>query len=130
MNAAEFRRYAMNHSTDFRAAGRIQYNGTQTLTNVCVDVMRNMADGTRRHVANRHIPTLRPGKTRTFSFVVDHEKMAEGTLVVDLTCGQGGFLAGVTSSSGGTSSGGGCSTGFGGLALLALAALWGMKSGK
>ena len=123
MNAAEFRRYAMNHSTDFRAAGRITYNGTDTLTNVCVDVMRNMTDGTRRHVANRHIPTLRPGKTRTFSFVVDHEKMAEGTLVVDLTCGQGGFLAGVTSSSSGTSSSGGCSTGFGGLAVLAALAL-------
>ena len=86
MSVAEFRSYAAAHHEDFRAAGRITYNGSDTLTNVRVDVMRDLKDGTRRHVANRHIPVIRPGKTRDFSFMVDHEKMAEGELVIDLAC--------------------------------------------
>ncbi|MBQ9566366.1 MAG: SYNERG-CTERM sorting domain-containing protein, partial [Synergistaceae bacterium] len=120
MDAEAFRSYAMNHTEDFRAAGRIVYNGGDTLTNVRVDVMRDLEDGTRRHIANRHIPAIRPGKTRDFSFMVDHEKMAEGKLVIDLASDQGSFstadTSGGTSSS--NSSSGGCSAGFGGLTLL------------
>ena len=120
MDVETFRSYAMNHSEDFRAAGRIAYNGGDTLTNVRVDVMRNLEDGTRRHISNRHIPAIRPGKTRDFSFMVDHEKIAEGKLAIELACDQGSFSTAETS--GGTSSGG-CSAGFGGLTLLLVLAL-------
>ncbi|MCR4818218.1 MAG: hypothetical protein K5841_04590, partial [Fretibacterium sp.] len=111
---------------DFRATAKIMYNGSRDLTNLYMDVLRTDPDGTENRVASRIIPALFRETEREVSFIISPEKMEKGFFTVDIA-GDGVSLHWPKASSGGGSSGGGCNMGPGGLALLALSALFLMK---
>ncbi|MCR4817836.1 MAG: hypothetical protein K5841_02630, partial [Fretibacterium sp.] len=111
---------------DFPATAKISYTGSKDLTNLYMDVLRTDPDGTENRVATRIIPALFRNTEREVSFIISPEKMEKGFFTVDIT-GDGVSLHWPKASSGGGSSGGGCNMGPGGLALLALSALFLMK---
>jgi hypothetical protein len=131
----EFRESVTGAPEDFRAYAKLIYSGSETLTNLYLDVFRLDPDGTENRIATRIIPALFPNTEMETSFMVSPEKVKNGTFSASLA-GHGVNLRWVKGSGGGdepekpessSSSNSGCDAGFGGLALLGLAALCAAK---
>ncbi len=133
MDKEEFREYAIAQPGTFIAEQHVTYDKNAKLLTRAKFVLNAITnDGRESVLLQRNIPAIWPGEEWHLLFHADPEKIKDTHLAADLFCAEGYFQSERPSNTNGstTSSSGGCSAGFGGLALLALAALWGMKSGK
>ncbi len=119
LTLAEFREELEDRDDDFRAYAKIIYSGSDTLTNLYMDVIRIDPDGSRNRIASRVIPALFSDTEREVSFMVSPEKARMGFFTVDIT-GDGTDLHWPKDSGSGGGSSGGCDGGLGGWVLLAV----------